>query len=51
MERDWRKFVLINPIEVVFRDVKDSEGRSFSHIDLLNKSQESILFKVKTTDP
>ena len=48
---DWRKFVIINPIEVIFRDTKDAEGRAFSNIDLLNKSQENILFKVKTTDP
>lgn len=42
---------MINPIDVIFRDVKDSEGKITSHIDLLNKSNESILFKVKTTDP
>jgi hypothetical protein len=49
--KDWRQFVIINPIDVIFRDVKDSEGKSYSHIDLLNKSNENILFKVKTTDP
>lgn len=52
--QDWRKFVLINPIDVIFRDSKDwtgSDGKPFSHIDLLNKSNENIIFKIKTTDP
>jgi len=34
MEKDWRKFVVINPIDVVFRDQKDAEGRLSSNIDL-----------------
>lgn len=49
--KEWSQFVLINPIEVIFRDTRDSEGRSFSTIDILNKNKESVLFKVKTTDP
>lgn len=48
---DGKKSVIINPIDVIFKDTKDSEGRSFSTIDLVNKSNVSVLFKVKTTDP
>lgn len=47
----WKNSVLINPISVVLRDTKDGTGKSESHIDLQNRSQLSILFKVKTTDP
>lgn len=49
--KEWSQFVIINPIEVIFRDQRDSEGRCFSTIDILNKNKESVLFKVKTTDP
>lgn len=48
---DWRKYVIINPIDVVFGEQKDQEGRTSSYIDLVNKSSENVLFKVKTTDP
>jgi MSP (Major sperm protein) domain len=51
MDKDWKKAVVINPIDVVFRDTRDSEGRPFSNIDIQNKSADAILFKVKTTDP
>jgi hypothetical protein len=49
--KEWSQRVIINPIDVVFRDTRDSEGRSFSTIDIRNKNRESVLFKVKTTDP
>ena len=50
--KDWRKFVIINPIDVIFKkETLDAEGRALSFIDLVNKSSENILFKVKTTDP
>ena len=34
MERDWRKFVVINPIDVIFRDLKDAEGLYCTNIDI-----------------
>jgi hypothetical protein len=49
--KDWRKYVIINPIDVIFKEGRDAEGKSQSYIDLVNKSSENILFKVKTTDP
>lgn len=49
--KEWKKFVIINPIDVIFRETRDSEGKAFSTIDLLNRSNENILFKIKTTDP
>lgn len=47
----WSQYVIINPIEVIFRDARDNEGRSYTTIDILNKNRESVLFKIKTTDP
>ena len=34
----WKNSVLINPISVVLRDLKDGTGKSESHIDLQNRS-------------
>lgn len=48
---DWKKYVLINPIDVIFKDARDSENRPISNIEILNRSKEHILFKIKTTDP
>ena len=53
-KKDWRNFVLINPIDIIFRDNKEGygpDGKAFSHIDLLNRSNDCIIFKIKTTDP
>lgn len=47
---EWKKSVVINPINVVFKESKD-EGKGISHIDILNRSKEYIVFKVKTTEP
>ena len=49
--KNWKDFVIINPIDVIFRDSKEGDGKAVSHIDLMNKSRDVILFKVKTTDP
>jgi hypothetical protein len=42
---------VINPIDVIFREQRDNEDRIYSNIEIQNKNRESILFKVKTTDP
>ena len=41
----------INPPDVYFNDKLDAEGRSNGSIDLFNRSNQSMIFKVKTTDP
>ncbi len=49
--KDWRKFVTLNPPNaVIFKENKD-EGKGTSHIEIKNKSQDFIMFKVKTTEP
>lgn len=49
-KKDWRKFVLINPINVTFKESKD-DGKGTSQLEILNKSDNYILYKVKTTEP
>lgn len=50
--QDWTKYVTINPPQaVIFKENKD-DGKGFSSLEIINKSQnEHILFKVKTTEP
>ena len=49
--KDWRKFVTLNPPNaVIFKENKE-EGKGTSHIEIKNKSQDFIMFKVKTTEP
>jgi hypothetical protein len=48
---EWKKYVLINPIDVIFKDARDSENKSISNIEILNRSREHLIFKIKTTDP
>lgn len=48
--KDWRKFVLINPINVTFKESKE-DGKGTSQLDILNKSNTYIIYKVKTTEP
>ena len=51
VEKDWRKFVTLNPPNaVIFRENTD-EGKAISIIEIINKSQDYIIFKVKTTEP
>lgn len=50
-EKDWRKFVTLNPPNaVIFKESAD-DGKGVSHIEIINKSSDCILFKVKTTEP
>jgi hypothetical protein len=49
-DKDWKKFVVINPINVLIKENKE-DGKGISNIDILNKSQEYIMFKIKTTEP
>jgi hypothetical protein len=48
---DWRKFVTLNPPNAVLFREGAEEGKSHSNIEIINKSQEIIIFKVKTTEP
>jgi hypothetical protein len=53
-DSDWRKYILINPIDVIFRDSKENlgnDGKPFTNIDIRNTSGDNIIFKIKTTDP
>jgi hypothetical protein len=50
-EKDWKKYVTLNPPNaVVFKDSKE-EGKAMSSIEIINKSNDHIIFKVKTTNP
>ena len=50
-EKDWRKYVTLNPPNaVIFRESKE-EGKAGSSIEIINKSNDHIIFKVKTTEP
>lgn len=50
-QQDWKKQVNVNPADVYFSDKIDAEGKSTGSIDLVNRSNHSMVFKVKTTDP
>lgn len=51
VERDWKKFVTINPPNaVIFKESKE-DGKGVSSLEIINKSTDNILFKVKTTEP
>lgn len=50
-EKDWKKFVTLGqPNAVFFREVSE-DGKSTSVIEIINRSQDVIIFKVKTTTP
>lgn len=50
-EKDWKKYVTLNPPNaVIFRESKE-EGKARSMIEIINKSNDHIIFKVKTTNP
>ena len=51
VEKDWRKFVTLNPPNAVLFKEGGEEGKSMSNIEIINKSQDFIIFKVKTTEP
>ena len=50
-QQDWKKQVYVNPADVYFSDRVDAEGKNTGSIDLINRSNQNMLFKVKTTDP
>ena len=49
--KDWRKFVTLNPPNAVIFKENREEGKGSSQIEIINKSQDYIMFKVKTTEP
>jgi hypothetical protein len=49
--KDWRKFVTLNPPNAVILRENREESKATSQIEILNKSQDFIMFKVKTTEP
>jgi hypothetical protein len=50
-EKDWKKFVTLgSPNAVYFREISE-DGKSASVIEIINKSDDVIIFKVKTTTP
>ncbi len=51
VEKDWRKFVTINPPNAVIFKENAEDGKAVSIIEIINKSQDFIIFKVKTTEP
>ena len=50
-QQDWKSLVTVNPPDVYFSQKLDADGRSTANIDLLNRSNQCMIFKVKTTDP
>lgn len=51
VEKDWKKYVTLNPANaVVFKESKE-DGKGTSQIEIINKSNDYIMFKVKTTEP
>lgn len=50
-QQDWRKFVTLNPPNAVIFKENREEGKGTSSIEIINKSQDHIIFKVKTTEP
>jgi hypothetical protein len=50
-EKDWTKFVTLNPPNAVLFKENKEEGKGVSNIEIINKSTDLILFKVKTTEP
>mgnify|MGYP001551993628 CR=1 FL=1 len=51
VEKDWRKYVTLNPPNAVLFKENKEEGKGLSHIEIINKSTDYIIFKVKTTEP
>ena len=41
----------MSPPDVYFNELPDAEGKTTGIIDLMNRSNHHMLFKVKTTDP
>jgi hypothetical protein len=51
VEKDWRKFVTLSPPNAVnFKENKE-EGKGIGSLDIINKSGDFIIYKVKTTEP
>lgn len=50
-QKDWTKFVTVDPpAYVAFKQI-DGEERPCTVVSLINKSEGTIMFKVKTTNP
>jgi len=49
--KDWKKFVTLNPPNAVIFKENREENKGSSQIEIINKSQDYIMFKVKTTEP
>lgn len=52
IEKDWKKFVTLRPANaVIFKESREETSKGTSVIDIINKSNDYIMFKVKTTEP
>jgi hypothetical protein len=51
VEKDWKKYVTLNPPNAVTFKENKEEGKGISYIEIINKSNDCIIFKVKTTEP
>jgi hypothetical protein len=51
MEKDWRKFVTLNPPNAIKIKENLEEQKGSGVIEIVNKSSDCIIFKVKTTEP
>ena len=49
--KDWRKFVTVDPPASISFMLYPEDSRPFTWVTLINKSDQEILFKVKTTKP
>ena len=49
--RDWTKMVTIKPINTLQFTKNSNESLPSSSIEIINKSNGPIMFKVKTTQP
>ena len=50
-QQDWIKLVTISHPDIYFSETPDAEGRSTSSIELFNRSNQNMIFKIKTTNP
>lgn len=49
--KDWRKFVTVDPPASLSFQLYPEDTRPLSWLSLINKSDQNIIFKVKTTKP
>jgi MSP (Major sperm protein) domain len=47
----WKRQVTISPPDVYFPEKPDAEGRVMGTIDLQNRADRPMVYKIKTTNP